>query len=120
MNCSRALLLISIALAASGCSSPGELRTEAAPSTFSSTKDAKTVSVCVLDGLESIIKISGISSRPTATGFTVSINSGVAMGRDTAFLVDIENSALGSQSKVYSKVLVGDAKLMKIVTGCQV
>ena len=119
MNYSSTIFVISVALATTGCSTPGELRTEKSAVPFLSGKDAKVVSTCVLEGFESAIKMAGISSRPTANGFTVSINQGVAMGRDTAFLVDIENGAIGSATKVYSKVLVGEAKLMKVVSECQ-
>lgn len=110
---------MAIALALAGCSTPGELKTEQAGVKLTSSKGTNAVVTCLIDGFELLIKTAAVGSKPTPTGYTVYISMGVAMGRDTAMLVDVENTSSGSTSTYYSKVLVGEGKLVQVITGCQ-
>lgn len=120
MNHTNYASVLAFAIMLAGCSTPGELRNESAAQTFASVKDAKTVATCVIDGFEEVFKTAGVSGKPTETGYTVSVGVGVAFGKDTAVVVDIANTASGSITTFYSKMLWGDGKVTKVLNKCRV
>lgn len=115
----KKLCIIFATILLSACSTTTELKSEAAPQTFKSSKPSKDVWACIVNGFEGIYKTAGVTSKPTETGYTVYVSIGVALGKDTALTVDVNNTGAGSTSLLYSKLLWGNDKPINVVTNCQ-
>ena len=102
-----------------GCSTQGELKAERTGVKLTSLKESKAITTCLIEGFESLTKTAVAGSKPTQNGYSVSLTFGVAMGRDTAMLVEVENTPTGSESTYFSKVVVGEGKLIQVIAQCQ-
>ncbi|MBI5430930.1 MAG: hypothetical protein HY938_10815 [Nitrosomonadales bacterium] len=118
MNLSR-IAFIACIVTITGCSSRGDLKKQMPDLNLDSQKAAKTVTGCVADDLEKAFKMS-VLTRTTEHGYSVWGESPAFGGKDVSFVVDITDTASGSNTLLYSKVAFWQVdQFKKIIRDCQ-
>lgn len=106
----KTLSMITLAACASGCSTPGDVRSTSPIYEATSSKSAKSVAGCVADKFELSFR-SGVNSRPTSNGYSVWKEDDMGLyGKVTGLVVDIDDSSSGSSIRFYSKGALSSAK----------
>lgn len=114
----RYLTSIAIAILC-GCATPNQMRESAPAATFSSTKTAKSIALCVAKRWEN----SGYGGTPsvafrlTETGFTVAVRN-ESVG-STQLLADIDDTHTGSETRYFKGVVLGEGAFDAAVKECQ-
>jgi len=102
-----------------GCATPNQMREGTPAATFSSTRTAKTVALCVAKRWEN----SGyggtpsVAFRPTETGFTVAVRN-ESVG-STQLLADIDDTQTGSETRYFKGAVLGEGAFDAAVKECQ-
>lgn len=99
---------------------PSDIRKGKATVEYSSTKNSKSLALCIADEWEKIDNyLVKVQLRPTTNGYSVWVEQsvGTMLKDDTAFLADIDDTQTGSVTRYYS-VSTWNAAWQSAVTIC--
>jgi hypothetical protein len=111
------LALVGIVLMVASCATPQEARDKGPAATYTSTKSAKDISICVATAWESAYGLTNpVNVRPTQDGFTMQVSA----NSNTMVVLDISDTPNGgSVSKYYKGHVLLEGKWDQAVQSCQ-
>lgn len=113
------LTIIPAALILAACASTSEIRSAAPTATYASAKPAIPVAKCILGRLEPMFSTASVQYRDRETGASVWVEMGIYFGKDTAVMIDVDNTPTGSSTRFYSRLLAGEGKYRSAIEACQ-
>jgi hypothetical protein len=113
------LLTVPVALALTACASTAEIRSTTPTATYASAKPAIPVAKCILSKLEPMFRTASVQYRDRETGASVWVEISIYAGKDTAVMMDVDNTPSGSSTVFYSRLLAGESKYRDAITACQ-
>lgn len=123
MQALRFLTVIGLASLVASCSTPGEVRAKPPSLEVASQKSTKDVAGCIGDKWEQVGRGTSLSFRPTRSGYSLVAEDNMIgfYGKDTAFVVDVDETKHGSASRLYSNMFrASDLDLLsRIIRDCQ-
>jgi len=114
----KPLLLFFSTVLLTACATPEQMRQQTPFLSLKSSKSAKDVAICISSKWENlgIFRMSvPVNMRPTETGYVISIS----FTPTTDYLIDVTNTASGSQSKYYKRVNSYGESFDNAVKDCQ-
>ena len=116
------VVVIALAGALAGCASPSAVRQKTPAVDVSSAQPAKKVAGCIADQWEEGNHKPPMTSRPTTNGYALMGEADLGLyGKDTAFIIDIDDTPAGSRTVFYSNIALerGLELVGGIVRDCQ-
>lgn len=117
----KLLSFVTAALILVGCATPAELRSRTPVFAQKSNRPPAPVAGCIVDQIEAATRWAGISTRPTATGFSIRKDGfATGMGMDTAFIIDVTQEDRGSQVRYFSNLALrsDDGRVVEFIRRC--